>query len=237
MKKLNLLIGCLVAIFALLLRWSCRLRWHADPRPELRSRQTPYAYAFLHGHQVAAVIARERGTAAMVSRSADGDLLIPSLRINGVIPLRGSTRSRGKDKGGAAALEKMIAHIAAGAPGYLAVDGPRGPRNHVQRGIAKLAAATDARIVIAIPIPRRRWIVSRTWDRLQIPKPFTCIDIYFGEPLFIQPNEGVEAFRARIEQAITRLEERFDPDEAALGAEAAKSQRARAAEKARRRAS
>ena len=221
MKRLNILIGCIAAVFIVLLRWSCRSRWHHDPRPALREANTPYAYAFLHCHQVAAVIVRERGTAAMVSRSADGDLLVPSLCVSGIIPLRGSTRSKGKDKGGSAALERMVEHVRGGAPGYVAIDGPRGPRNHVQRGIAKLALATGAAVVVAVPVPRRRWILKKTWDRFQIPKPFTVIDVYFGEPVRARDGEDIDAVRARIEVAVTALEEQLDPAEAALGKEAA----------------
>jgi lysophospholipid acyltransferase (LPLAT)-like uncharacterized protein len=230
MKKLNLLIGCIAAVFIVLLRWSCRIRWHQDPRPALREAGTPYAYAFLHCHQVAAVIGREPGTAAMVSRSVDGDLLVPSLRVSGVIPLRGSTRSKGRDKGGAAALERMVEHVRGGAPGYVAIDGPRGPRNHVQRGIAKLAIATGAAVLIAVPLSRRRWILQTTWDRFQIPKPFTRIDIHFGEPVRALEGEDVDALRDRIGEAITALEERLDPAEASLAKEAARAERrARAA--------
>lgn len=221
MKRLNILIGCIAAVFIVLLRWSCRSAWHHDPRPALREANTPYAYAFLHCHQVAAVIVRERGTAAMVSRSADGDLLVPSLRVSGIIPLRGSTRSKGKDKGGSAALERMVEHVRGGAPGYVAIDGPRGPRNQVQRGIAKLAIDTGAAVVVAVPLPRRRWILQKTWDRFQIPKPFTLIDVYFGEPVRVRDGEDIDAVRARIEVAITALEEQLDPVEAALGKEAA----------------
>ncbi len=221
MKRLNIVIGCVAAIFIVLLRWSCRIRVHNDPRPSLRDAGTPYAYAFLHCHQVAAVIGREPGTAAMVSRSVDGDLLVPSLRVSGVTPLRGSTRSKGKDKGGAAALERLIEHVRGGAPGYVAVDGPRGPRNHVQRGIARLSIETGAAALIAVPVPRRRWILTKTWDRFQIPKPFTCIDIHFGEPVKPREGEEVEALRIRIAAAITALENRLDPAEAALGKKAA----------------
>ncbi len=174
-------------------------------------------------------MAREPGTGAMVSRSADGELLIPTLRANNIVPIRGSSRGRDGDKGGAAALSRLIRHVRRGHPAYLAVDGPRGPRNRVQPGIAKLAQETGAAVVIVAPIPRRRWILRKSWDRFQIPKPFSRLDMYFGEPLHPrdEDQEGLDAFRERIEDALTALEKAHDPEEAAAGSIAAKSRRAR----------
>ncbi len=227
MKILRFIAAWLGAILLIFLRWSCRIRWHNDPRPALRQKGCPYAYAILHCHQIAAVIACEPGTGAMVSRSADGDFLVPSLRVHGIVPIRGSTGLKGRDKGGAAALDHLIEYVRAGSPGYLAVDGPRGPRNHVNRGIAKLSLATGAAVLIAVPISRRRWILSRAWDRFQIPKPFTLIDIFFAPPLLSHEGEDLEAFRQRIEDTITTLEEQLDPEEAVEGKKAAAVRHAR----------
>ena len=208
----------LAAAFVTALRWSVRIRIHRDPRPRLRREGRRYAYAVLHCHQIAAVIAGEPGTGAMVSRSADGDLLIPSLRAQGIVPVRGSTRVPGKNKGGAAALERLIEHVESGAPAYLAVDGPRGPRNHVHAGIARLAQETGAAVVLMVPVPTRRWILTRTWDRLQIPKPFARIDYFFAPPLACGAEESVEAFRKRVEEGLQALELACDPAEAAVSA-------------------
>src|SRR5688572_16163053 len=101
MRALRFLIAWVAAFAVLLLRRSCRVYHHEDPRQALRASGVPYAYAILHCHQIGAVIACERGTGAMVSRSADGDLLVPTLRVHGIVPVRGSSSRGGKDKGGA----------------------------------------------------------------------------------------------------------------------------------------
>ncbi|NLC70347.1 MAG: DUF374 domain-containing protein [Desulfuromonadaceae bacterium] len=229
MRILRFTTAWLIAFLLRLLRWSCRVRWRNDPRPSLRQDSCPYVYAILHCHQLAAIIGCEPGTYAMVSRSTDGDLLIPSLLVSGIIPIRGSTQTKDRSKGGAAALKHLIEHVRGGAPAYLAVDGPRGPRNYVNSGIAKLSFATGAAILIAAPIPRRRWILTQAWDRFQIPKPFTRIDVSFGSPLRLNDGEDIEAFRQRIEGALTALEQQHDPGEAAAGKVAAADQRARLA--------
>jgi lysophospholipid acyltransferase (LPLAT)-like uncharacterized protein len=165
---LRLLGAWLAAVAVLVIRLTCRIRFHDDPRPALRARGRLYAYAFLHAHQIATVMVAERGTGAMVSRSTDGALLIPSLLARGVVPIRGSTGRDGENKGGIAALSALVRHARRGAPVYLAVDGPRGPRNHVRRGIAQLAIELDAAILVAVALPSRRWILRGTWDSFHL---------------------------------------------------------------------
>jgi len=224
MNVLRFVGAWLTAILFFFLRWSFRVRWHNDPRASLRQEGCPYAYAVLHCHQISAIIRAEAGTCAMVSRSKDGDFLVPTLRINGIQPVRGSTRAKGKSKGGGVALKSLVERVRGGSPAYLAVDGPRGPRNYVNRGIAKLSYVTGAAVLVAVLIPRRRWIISSAWDRLQIPKPFTLIEMFFGPPLRLNEGEDLGAFCLRIENAIAALEAQHDPIEAAAGKIAASAQ-------------
>jgi lysophospholipid acyltransferase (LPLAT)-like uncharacterized protein len=211
-------VAWLAAIAIVLLRATCRIRRFGDPRPALRSKSQAYAYSVLHAHQVCAIIDGEAGTGAMVSRSADGGLIVPSLRARGIVPVRGSTDDGQTDKGGRTAFLALVAHVRGGAPAYFAVDGPRGPRNHVQSGIALLSLKTGAAVLNIVAVPARRWILSGAWDRMQIPKPFTTINVYFGEPIVPRADEAVEAYRERIEKALSDLERLHDPSEAALAA-------------------
>ncbi len=202
------------ALAILCLRYTCRIRVHQDPRASLRESGQPYIYAVLHAHQVAAIMDSEPGTGAMVSRSADGQIIVPILRLSGCVPVRGSSGKHGQDKGGRAALDALVEHVTAGRPGYLAVDGPRGPRGRVHKGVALLARRTGAAVVTIVPIPSRRWILSRSWDRLQIPKPFARIDGYCGAPLTMRPEESLDEFARRIEQTLGDLEQKHVPGEA-----------------------
>ena len=208
-----------VALMLVALRWTCRLRLHNDPRPQLREAGTPYAYAVLHAHQVAASICREKGTAAMVSRSRDGDLIAVGLKMMGVKPIRGSSRRDGRDKGGRDALQDLIAHVAGGQPAYVAVDGPRGPRNKVHKGIAVLAKESGAAIICVAAIPTRRWIFARAWDRTQIPKFFSRVDAYFADPIHPVEGETTKQLQQRIESVLNELEARWDPGEVPQRAE------------------
>lgn len=157
----------------------------------------------------------ERGAAAMVSKNFDGQFVVPTMQLRGIVPIRGSGIRKGKgSKGGLAALEKIIEHVATGKTACIAVDGPAGPRGAVHKGIATLSKRTGAAVVPMIAVTRRKWTLTRAWDRLQIPKPFSRIDGYFGDPMYSSEDESVEQFRARIEDVLIELENRYDPDEA-----------------------
>ena len=137
-------------------------------------------------------LAANRGTAAMVSQSRDGDFVAIGLRLAGIKTIRGSSRRRGQDKGGLSALSNLIEHVRTGYPAYLAVDGPRGPRNRVHKGIAVLSQQTGAAVLNVVAVPTRRWIFKRSWDRFQIPKPFCRIDIFVAPPIWPQQGESIE---------------------------------------------
>ena len=222
MRLLRIALGWILGLFLVCWRLTCRYRVENDPRPRLRELGGAYIYSLLHAHQVAAVFVNdERQLAAMVSRSRDGDLLAPSLALRRVKAARGSTRRDGRDKGGTTALRELSRLVLAGIPVLFAVDGPRGPRSYVNRGVATLSLQTGAPILPALVLPSRRWFFSKAWDRFQIPKPFCSIRLIFGEPIMAHDNEDSEALRQRVSQAMNALERKYDPDEAqrALGSE------------------
>ena len=204
----------LVALHVLMLRWTCRVVYHNDIREAFQDRGQAYAYAVLHAHQVGTMVIHDPGTGAMVSRSADGSLIVPALRLIGVVPVRGSSSRSGKDKGGRAALDRLMDHVRSGRPAYLAVDGPQGPRNRVNKGVAILSRLTGTPVIAVVAVPSRRWILHKAWDRMQIPKPFSRIDLYFSDPIEPDPEESAETYRQRIEHVLNDLERKKDPEEA-----------------------
>src|SRR5690606_32055902 len=79
--------------------------------------------------------------------------------------------------------------------------------------IAVLSHKTGATVLNVIAVPSRRWILHKSWDRLQIPMPFCRIDAWFAEPITPRVGEGVEAYRKRIEESLNRLERSSDRGE------------------------
>lgn len=217
------LIAWPIAAMVLVFRSTCRLRVHGDPRPALKREKKPYVYSIFHAHQIAAAINTEPNTAAMVSQSVDGELLVKAFQALGVTPVRGSSRREGGGRGGAEAVDAMVEHVVNTGPAIIAVDGPRGPRGRVRKGIASLAKRSDAAVVNVILIPSWRITIRGAWDRFQMPIPFCRIDAYFAEPVRPQPNESVESIRRRVEVALNDLEREHDPGEASPVESAPKS--------------
>ena len=211
---LNKVLPHLVMWFIKLLRVTCRVRPINDPRDQFRAEGSPYIYAGLHAQQIAMVMYAEPGAGSLVSRSRDGDLIARTLERTGAVPIRGSAGA--SRKGGAAALRALVNHVAGGRPACLAVDGPKGPRGIVNPGIAMLSQKTGAPILPISLYAHWRIVFSGTWDRTQLPMPFSRIDGTFGEPIYPREGEPVREYAKRIESELLALERTCDPKEAAI---------------------
>ena len=206
---------------AVLIPWRYSMRYESLGSLPLVSPGKGFAVAFLHAHQLPGIFGVELPNSwVMVSRSADGDLLLPTLGLRGIRVARGSSQKGGKDKGGREALTVLVEEVQKGAIGFLAVDGPQGPRGKAKRGIATLALTAEVPIYPVVIIPARRWILEKAWDRMQLPKPFTKIRMHWGEP--IQPaGRTTDAVREDVNAALAKLEAEHDPEEAARCAQLA----------------
>lgn len=127
--------------------------------------------------------------AALISASKDGALLADVLRNFGVQPVRGSSSRRG-----AQALRELTSWAARGYSLAVTPDGPRGPRYMVQEGVIALAQVTGLPIV---PYScQLDWKIRvKSWDRFQIPLPFSHCEMTFGAPIRV-PREASALQRA-----------------------------------------
>jgi len=95
--------------------------------------------------------------------------------------VRGSSSRRG-----ARALRELTQELHRGTIVVLTLDGPRGPRYEPHPGAVALAASCDVPLVpISVNSHRRGELPS--WDRTQLPLPFSRIELVVGAPLRLQP--------------------------------------------------
>lgn len=143
-----------------------------------------------------------KGLAALISASRDGGILARTFEYFDLRPIRGSSSRRGAQ----ALLEATSAiednyHIA------ITPDGPRGPKYIVQPGIISLAQLTGAPI-LPVGIYIRRKHELKSWDRFQIPLPFTVCEARLGTPLRV-PREATpeerEQARLQLQNDLVRL--------------------------------
>lgn len=161
--------------------------------------------AFWHGRILPSTyFFRRRGIVVITSENFDGEWIAGIIERFGYGTARGST-SRGAVK----ALVQLKRDMAEGRPAAFTLDGPRGPANVAQPGAIWLAKATGNPVVPFHIEASRHWTL-RSWDRTQIPKPFSDVAIAIGEPLEVPPD----ADEAAIEQARLALEARLKSLEA-----------------------
>jgi lysophospholipid acyltransferase (LPLAT)-like uncharacterized protein len=100
--------------------------------------------------------------------------------------------------------------MAAGKAAGFTLDGPRGPARVAQPGAVWLAAATGNPILPFHLEASSHWTM-RSWDRTQIPKPFSTVALVVGEPMEV-PNEtapaALERGRVELERRLSALEAR-----------------------------
>lgn len=144
----------------------------------LPSFHTPAIYAFWHEYILPlTVLLKDRHLSAIVSRHKDGRRIAAILRAWNYAIIHGSSKRRGMT-----AIRESIRHLKQGKSLLITVDGPRGPRRVVKKGVAQISLLSKAPIIPIQFFPRNLWRL-RSWDRFAIPKPFTEIDVRFGAPL------------------------------------------------------
>jgi lysophospholipid acyltransferase (LPLAT)-like uncharacterized protein len=142
------------------------------------------------------------GLAGMVSASKDGAFLAAILERFGVQPVRGSSSRRGPQ-----ALLELTTWAERGYDLAITPDGPRGPRYVVQDGAMALAQITGLPLVPASY--HLHWKIQlKSWDRFQIPLPFSRCDVFAGRIIQV-PREisdaGREALRQQFEAELRAI--------------------------------
>jgi lysophospholipid acyltransferase (LPLAT)-like uncharacterized protein len=133
----------------------------------------------------------------LISQHRDGEIAARAAAHFGVRSIRGSST-----RGGVGAVRGLLAAHGRGEDVLIVPDGPRGPRHEAKMGIVQLGRVTGAAIVpVALATaPRRR---LRSWDRMQVPRPFGRVEIRFGTPVSVEGSD--EDVRARVQAELEGL--------------------------------
>lgn len=128
------------------------------------------------------------GFAALCSASKDGEMISIAMKRLGVIPVRGSSK-----KGGTKAKEQLMEYLKLGYTCAITIDGPTGPIYEIKSGIIEMAQATGAPIVPYLARGKHNWVIN-SWDKMNIPKPFSKVYTYTGEPIWVPKDLPRERF-------------------------------------------
>jgi len=162
--------------------------------------------ALWHGRILPATLYfRDRGVVAMTSENFDGEWIARIMRRFGYLQSRGSS-----SRGGRRALLQLTRDMAAGRPAAFTVDGPRGPAYQAQPGAVWLAKATGNPVVPFHVESSPCWTLG-SWDRGQVPKPWSRVVMVIGEPLEVPGDAdeaAIEVRRAELERRLLALQRR-----------------------------
>ena len=192
-----------IAALGATLRWRTEGFEHFDA---IRAAGHQPIMAFWHGRILPATYYfRNRRIVVITSSNFDGEWIAGIIERFGFGTSRGST-----SRGGARALLQMSRDLEAGKPAGFTVDGPRGPARISQPGAVWLAKASGHPVLPFHLEADRHWTL-RSWDRTQIPKPFSTVAISVGQPFYV-PREADEAaleqYRQQLDQALVDCEAR-----------------------------
>jgi len=158
-----------------------------------------------HGRIFPAVIYfQRRGVVVIISENYDGEWIARIVTKFGYSTARGST-----SRGGSKALLQLVREAKSAGVAFT-LDGPRGPAEVAQLGAVWLAKATGNPLVPFHAEAASAWTL-KSWDRTQIPKPFSKVATAVGAPLFVPrdaDDAALEEWRRRLEQSLVECRQR-----------------------------
>ncbi len=164
-----------------------------------------FVIAFWHGSMLLPwFLFRNKNFAALTSQSKDGDLLAKILRQWNFNVVRGSS-----SQGGDVALGILIDFAKNNRSIALTPDGPRGPFHQFKAGAVITAKKSSLPLVlVAVGIKRKR--ILKSWDKFEIPKLFSSVNILFSDPIYVDANLSHDETSKEIEKCELLLNELHD---------------------------
>lgn len=196
-----------VAAWFLMKTWRCR--W--QNAESLQPLAGPVIFCMWHNRLSLAIASYDdfvranwpsQGMCALISASKDGAFMSAFVEKFGVKVVRGSSSRRGPQ-----ALLEATSWMEKKYSITITPDGPRGPYYKVQPGIIHLAHVTGSPI-IPLSSHIHKKITVNSWDRFQIPLPFSRCDLRFGSPIYIPKNatpEDLQKAQLQLEKAMMAI--------------------------------
>jgi lysophospholipid acyltransferase (LPLAT)-like uncharacterized protein len=206
-KKKFLIRAAGLAFFLLIKVIGRTIRWQVEGwnnwEAANREGQVPI-YAFWHNRIfLATYYFQKRRIVVMTSQSFDGEYIARFIQRFGYGAARGSST-----RGAVGAIIEMARLMRAGSPTAFSIDGPKGPRYVAKMGAALLAKKTGQPILPFTITAQRFWEAKRSWDKFQVPFPFSRARLEIAPPIYVPAdidNEGLEAKRAELQAALDAI--------------------------------
>jgi hypothetical protein len=146
--------------------------------------------------------ARDRGIVVLNSTNFDGQWTKRVIERFGFGAVPGSST-----RGGLRGIALLAQMLAQGRDASFTIDGPRGPRFIAKPGPVMLARHTGCPIDVFHVGYKHALTLNSTWDRLQVPLPFTRVVIAFTPPIEVSRDADrstVETKQAEMQSELER---------------------------------
>ncbi len=156
--------------------------------------------AFWHGRMLIPwYVNRKYKIAALVSKSKDGEILTRLLKNWNYNVVRGSSHIGGKE-----ALNIMEKTIDEGYSFAITPDGPTGPPYKMKAGAVVLAHRKSIPLLLLGTASNRNFVFN-SWDKFQVPKPFSKVSVVYSEPIYVREDSSREEINKLIEECEIKL--------------------------------
>lgn len=137
-------------------------------------------FIFWHSQMLAGwSLFKNKNSCALVSQSKDGEILSALLKKWNYKVSRGSS-----SKGGKEALHELIDAANKGSSIIITPDGPRGPAGQIKNGALMVSNECNIPIIpVRIEYSSKK-ILVKSWDKFEIPYPFSKCSVTFGNEFF-----------------------------------------------------
>ena len=203
LKILSIAMYCCVRVLHLTYRYRFV---GVEKLKKIKNNNKNFIFAIWHQNLFTGILSQKgHPYIVIVSKSKDAEAVAFTCKKFGNYVVRGSSRKGEVDKGGRFAKEEMIEHLKLGHPGAVTVDGPKGPALKVKPGIIDMAKQSRALLVPYNTCSAHYWCF-KSWDKFQLPKPFSKVLISYGDPIEVDPSCGdFEKDQIVLENALNEL--------------------------------
>ena len=157
---------------------------------------------------------QRRRIVVMTSQSFDGEYIARFVQRFGNGAARGSST-----RGATGAFVEMVRLVRAGCPTAFTIDGPKGPRYVAKMGAVLLAKKTGQPILPFTITAARFWEAKKSWDRSQVPRPFTRARVDIAAPIYVGPDADdgeLDKKRDELQRALDEVSRRGEQWRAAI---------------------
>jgi len=183
------------------------IRWQVVGKPFSADDPQRYVYAFWHARllMMLRISMRNWHGYMLISEHRDGGFIADTLHLCRTDTVRGSTT-----RGGARAMLTMLRAVKR-ENRHLGItpDGPKGPREVVQKGTIQLAQKSGLPVLPVCWATSRQWRIN-SWDHFYIPKPFSRGVFVMGEPIPVLPGDDLDEALQRVQQAMDATQHQAD---------------------------